>query len=372
MSDREIKRLLLMQAIGESLPDNILDDGILTTEKFTKKFKQALAEVDEKYVEDEPENKPIQKDKKGEEESRKKSPSVTDINPSVGVSSAPPLNREAGSIAQKLKVLSERPIPLYPEPKKTKEPDKPVVTPREEPVENQNWSKRLGEIEAKFSKTEKCLNNSSKPVDWTEVDIKGENGDPVIRRSKTEILRKLYRSYGGIEKANNLGIGMLMSLAELRFEEQSREEAVEEDETIISFIDWAKILFGVLEKINAKCGNLLKLDGWADSMTPQMHRFDRPFRLLYRRYYGKRKANPIYDILFVLVSSIFMYHIGHRRITETDHNTNQPSSESAYKTAPQKNTFPPPPRTSGNVKPSSGAPDMANLFGMMASSGLFK
>ena len=60
MGDREIKRLLLMQAIGESLPDNILDDGILTTEKFTKNFKQALAEVDEKYVEDEPENKPIQ------------------------------------------------------------------------------------------------------------------------------------------------------------------------------------------------------------------------------------------------------------------------------------------------------------------------
>ena len=258
--------------------------------------------------------------------------------------------------------------------KHTNNISKHLITPHagdaDDDFDQENWKKRINELESKTNPT-----MQKKVVDWSDVDIKKENEDPSVRRSKTEILRKLYRSYGGIEKANSLGISMNMSLAELRFEEQDRQETVEEDDTVASFLDWAKIIFGLIERINAKCGNLLKLEGWADSMTSQLGRLERPLRLIYRRYYGKRKANPVYDIMFIILSSMFMYHIGNRRSGAPVRDDQMHPPISAYGTSEARNLdkFPQPNRANDKRdKSSSGGLDMSSILGMVASAGLFK
>ena len=325
MSDSEIRRLLLLQALQEDMPESIMRDAMLTTNNFGKKFRQALKDVgenDDEFADDDPVAvapvavapvavapavvahvavapavvahvvvapatvapaatlAPARAHVPAPAPTAAPAPApahvpapATTINKAVAPD---PIGRSAPKNDAKKK---QDETPQY-----AKDISKHVITPHaaEDNFDQEHWKKRINELESKTNP-----NIQKKKVDWSDIDIKKENEDPSARRSKTEILRKLYRSYGGIEKANSLGISMNMSLAELRFEEQDRQETVEEDETVASFLDWAKIVFGLIERINAKCGNLLKLEGWADSMTPQMGRLERPLRLIYRRYKEK-------------------------------------------------------------------------------------
>ena len=408
MSDSEIRRLLLLQALQEDMPESIMRDAMLTTNNFGKKFRQALKDVgenDDEFADDDPVAvapvavAPVAV-----------APAVVAhvaVAPAVvaPVVVAPATVAPAATLAPArahvpapapTAALAPAPVPapantinkaVAPDPigrsapkndakKKqdetlSKDISKHVITPHaaEDNFDQEHWKKRINELESKTNP-----NIQKKKVDWSDIDIKKENEDPSARRSKTEILRKLYRSYGGIEKANSLGISMNMSLAELRFEEQDRQETVEEDETVASFLDWAKIFFGLIERINAKCGNLLKLEGWADSMTSQMGRLERPLRLIYRRYYGKRKANPVYDILFIILSSMFMYHIGNRRsVSSPDDQMRAPVSAYGASVADNLDKFPAPSRANDKKgQSSSGGLDMSSILGMVASAGLFK
>ena len=109
-------------------------------------------------------------------------------------------------------------------------------------------------------------------------------------------------------------------------------------------------------------------------MTPQMGRLERPLRLIYRRYYGKRKANPVYDILFIILSSMFMYHIGNRRsVSSPDDQMRAPVSAYGASVADNLDKFPAPSRANDKKgQSSSGGLDMSSIVGMVASAGLFK
>ena len=45
MSDSEIRRLLLLQALNEDMPESIMKDAMLTTNNFGKKLRQAMRDA---------------------------------------------------------------------------------------------------------------------------------------------------------------------------------------------------------------------------------------------------------------------------------------------------------------------------------------
>lgn len=144
------------------------------------------------------------------------------------------------------------------------------------------------------------------PEQFTDSDVKRENRDPNIRREKQEILFNLLRSYRDESRGQWT---MSVPLFELRYELLRRQRHTEEQEQIYFMKQMMKLILRGIEVVNKKFGPFLELDGWSESVTQDMHRYDRALKALYHRYFKRKQSNPIIDILWLIGGSMLMFHL---------------------------------------------------------------
>lgn len=152
-------------------------------------------------------------------------------------------------------------------------------------------------------------NTAYVPPDFN-IDIKAENNDPKTRREKQEILFQLLKTYP--EESKGEQWTMRLPLFELKYELLRREQYREEQNQLQFMKEMLRIILTGAEIANKKFGPFLQLDGWANSVTRDMSRYDRAMKALYHRYFRKKQTNPIMELLWLIVGSAIMWHLSSR------------------------------------------------------------
>jgi hypothetical protein len=102
--------------------------------------------------------------------------------------------------------------------------------------------------------------------------------------------------------------GMHDTLAEMEFELNRHISNISTQNAVSFLRDSLRILISGLEIGNAKLGPFLSIDGWAESVTQDMHRYDHSLERIYKRYWRKQQMSPIMELGWLLVGSMLTWH----------------------------------------------------------------
>jgi len=98
------------------------------------------------------------------------------------------------------------------------------------------------------------------------------------------------------------------TLTELEFEVQKQNSNLNAAAAVSNMKDMMRIGFNGLEMANARFGPFLCMDGWAQSLTSDMKRFDNALEKLYKRYWRKQSMSPIMELGMIILGSLAMHH----------------------------------------------------------------
>jgi hypothetical protein len=98
------------------------------------------------------------------------------------------------------------------------------------------------------------------------------------------------------------------SLTELEFEVQKQNSVLNAAAAVSNMKDMMRIAFNGVEMANSRLGPFLCIDGWADSLTSDMKRFDSALEKLYKRYWRKQSMSPIMELGMIILGSLAMHH----------------------------------------------------------------
>jgi Family of unknown function (DUF5767) len=130
------------------------------------------------------------------------------------------------------------------------------------------------------------------------------------------------------------------TLTELEFEVQKQNSNLNAAAAVSNMKDMMRIGFNGLEMANARFGPFLCMDGWAESLTSDMKRFDNALEKLYKRYWRKQSMSPVMELGMIILGSLAMHHFKSKLFGPV-----RPPPKAATAAAPQpESVSPPPPR----------------------------
>lgn len=115
----------------------------------------------------------------------------------------------------------------------------------------------------------------------------------------------------GLERrgvALSRSFSMRDSVAELEFELQKQQSCLSTANAVSFMRDSLKMAFNGVEIANNRLGPFLSIDGWADSITADMKRFDNALERLYKRYWRKSQMSPLMELAWIIVGSLVAHH----------------------------------------------------------------
>jgi hypothetical protein len=130
------------------------------------------------------------------------------------------------------------------------------------------------------------------------------------------------------------------TLTELEFEVQKQNSNLNASAAVSNMKDMMRIGFNGLEMANARFGPFLCMDGWAQSLTSDMKRFDNALEKLYKRYWRKQSMSPIMELGMIILGSLAMHHFKSKLFGPVRPPPNAPPATTA---PPQTETVAPPP-----------------------------
>lgn len=98
------------------------------------------------------------------------------------------------------------------------------------------------------------------------------------------------------------------SVTELEFELQKQTALQNTCSAVQNMKDMLRIGFNGMELLNAKMGPFICMDGWAESLTTDMKRFDAPLEKIYKRYWRKSSMSPVMELGMIILGSLAMHH----------------------------------------------------------------
>ena len=205
-------------------------------------------------------------------------------------------------------------IPEYQPKSKPLKPKLSGTTPRNQ-GNSGNPENSSGNVDIKnlFSKTAYI------PEDFTHINVDEENNNPNTRREKQEILFQLLKKYPEESKGQ---WSMAVPLFELKYELDRREQYRAEQDQILFMKELMKMILKGIEVANKKFGPFLELDGWSNSITTDMSRYDRCMKALYHRYFKRKQMNPAMELVWLIVGSAIMWHLHSKFLGGTQASTN--------------------------------------------------
>ena len=166
------------------------------------------------------------------------------------------------------------------------------------------------------------------------------------------------------------------SLSEIEFELQKQNSNMMTENTVSFMRDTLRLLISGVEIGNDRMGPFLALDGWAESLTSDMKRYDHALERLYKRYWRKNQMSPVMELGWLILGSMVTFHFKNkffglpsppRVVVEQppaappQHETRTPAFSTAPRQAPRV-------ATTGNKRQTTGRPVLRSparsLFGM--------
>jgi len=113
------------------------------------------------------------------------------------------------------------------------------------------------------------------------------------------------------------------SVAEMEFEIEKQNNNTTTRQHVVFMRDMMKIGINGLEIANSRFGPFLSIDGWAESVTSDMTKYEPPLEKLYRRYYRRSQMSPVMELAWLLVGSMAAFHFKNKWF-QPQHNTHAP------------------------------------------------
>jgi hypothetical protein len=144
------------------------------------------------------------------------------------------------------------------------------------------------------------------------------------------------------------------SVAELEFE-ISKHAACHATRNGVAFLrDALKLVVTGIDLGNAKLGPFLSIDGWAESVTSDIGRYDHTLERIYKRYWRRQQVNPIVELAGLLIGSMITWHFRSKFIGNAEASAG-PVRRSPERTAEPRATAQEEPRRSRpTLKPPAG------------------
>ena len=99
------------------------------------------------------------------------------------------------------------------------------------------------------------------------------------------------------------------SLAELEFEVSKQNTGLSTQNTVAFMRDSMRMVISGIEIGNAKLGPFLSIDGWGNSLSSDMSRYDHSLERIYKRYFRKQQMSPILELGWLILGSMIMFHV---------------------------------------------------------------
>ena len=130
----------------------------------------------------------------------------------------------------------------------------------------------------------------------------------------------------------------------MQMEARKLNANVDEAEMVNMMRDFMKLGFTGIEFANDRL-KLLRLEGWADSVCNDLHKYDAALAKIYRKYWRKSSATPEMEILMGIGTSLFMHHCKHKYMSGA-----AAAGSSGADSTPGPAAGRPPPRSSGGPR----------------------
>lgn len=98
------------------------------------------------------------------------------------------------------------------------------------------------------------------------------------------------------------------SLEDIEFEFSRQKMNQDTVNSVALMRDTLKLIITGIELGNNRLGPFLNLDGWSSGMTSDMNRYDHCLERIYKQYFRKGSMNPLVELGFLMLSSMFMHH----------------------------------------------------------------
>lgn len=102
--------------------------------------------------------------------------------------------------------------------------------------------------------------------------------------------------------------GMSDSIDDLEFELNKQNQCVSAKNAVDFMKDSLKMGCNLLEAGNSKFGPFLELSGWSSVVCQDMSRYENALEKIYKIYWRKSNMNPVMELGWLLVGSIFAFH----------------------------------------------------------------
>lgn len=117
-------------------------------------------------------------------------------------------------------------------------------------------------------------------------------------------LRSLEQRGIKLSKAFDMGD----SLAEMEFELNRHLADISTQSAVAFMRDTLRILLLGVEGLNSRLGPFVNIDGWAESVTSDMHRYDHALERIYKRYWRRQQVSPLVELAWLLLGSMMAWH----------------------------------------------------------------
>ena len=161
-------------------------------------------------------------------------------------------------------------------------------------------------------------------------------------------------------------------LADIKYEFERQKINLDVINGVSLMGDGLRFTLSGIEMANERLGPFLHLNGWSESVTSDMSRYNHVLERIYRRYFARSMSslNPCVELAAILAGSMLMHHFQSKFLGASKPSATAPKGHSSV---PIDRNVPPPeqtgsrrptmrgPTTSSRAKPPAPAPMFSNL-----------
>ena len=180
----------------------------------------------------------------------------------------------------------------------------PVVPPRSSPVLLRSTPAPHAEPQYE----EKYTGTNEKPPSPNFYGTRDDKETDDTRQNKQYALIELSKleSHGFVLSRK---FTMNDDLAEMLYEIDS-VKGLKESSNMVGYMRQGLGLgFRAVETLNKHAGPFLKIDGWSDSLSRDMTKFNSPLEKIYKQYLKKRTMNPFVEMAWIIALSLVTTHL---------------------------------------------------------------
>ena len=184
---------------------------------------------------------------------------------------------------------------------------------------------------------------STPKADENTAESKNENGAQDDKLEKQGYLIELSNlKQKGIELSREFTIND--TLEELEFEVSKQNNNINTRNSVAFMRDMLRIIINGLEISNNRFGPFLSINGWSESCTEDMQKYEHCLEKIYKLYFRRSQMSPVMELAWLIFGSMIAWHFKSKffgpAVNQTVNPPKNNNSSFNEKSAAQNNTRP--------------------------------